>query len=664
MKSRSIKALSICLAAGGISSAAMGQTLYDNGSLLTTPTGACIPAGSGSSALQAGNTLLGANQTTGTFRMADNFVVPAGQSWTVNGITFLGYQTGAGAVTPSITGATLRIWYAPPNAGGAIVAGDATTNVLSGASAFSLSYRHGACDVTRAIWRQTTSILGGSVVLQPGTYWADWSATGSASFSGPWCPTITANGLASAPGTNGTTNGLQFTGTAWATVFGATTINPQDLPFTVQGTVGAASATGRCCFTDGSCDVTTSANCALVTGTIFTPGGNCTGSPCVIPNGACCLPSGGCQFITNADCTTAGGTWSLGTPCASAGCADGGACCFYLANSCQQLTQAICDARAGSFTSVGTSCAAANCPLPPSSGDIYAVQISAASRPILSFPINAPAFNTVVPGITPLIQTFAVDFDNSGNLWVITNAAVGAQALGKVDVTSGAFTQVGLIAGAGAAEANWAGLSFDASTNTMYALAGANLYTVNLTNGNTTLVAPITGLAGGLLIDFAVNRTGNLMIGHDIGADKMFVIDKATGVATGLPQVTGFAANFAQGMDFDPLSGNLFAAVYTGTPNTGIVKVNTTTGACQLIANTSTWAPPNGPELEIAIKGCYGNCDGSTSTPRLTANDFQCFINEFAAGHSYANCDGSTSLPALTANDFQCFIDRYAEGCP
>ncbi len=61
---------------------------------------------------------------------------------------------------------------------------------------------------------------------------------------------------------------------------------------------------------------------------------------------------------------------------------------------------------------------------------------------------------------------------------------------------------------------------------------------------------------------------------------------------------------------------------------------------------------------------CYANCDGSTSTPRLTANDFQCFLNEFASGMSNANCDGSTVAPVLTANDFQCFLNAYASGCP
>ena len=67
---------------------------------------------------------------------------------------------------------------------------------------------------------------------------------------------------------------------------------------------------------------------------------------------------------------------------------------------------------------------------------------------------------------------------------------------------------------------------------------------------------------------------------------------------------------------------------------------------------------------EATAPTCYANCDGSTTTPVLTANDFQCFLNAFAAGSSYANCDGSTTTPVLTANDFQCFLNAFAAGCP
>jgi hypothetical protein len=57
---------------------------------------------------------------------------------------------------------------------------------------------------------------------------------------------------------------------------------------------------------------------------------------------------------------------------------------------------------------------------------------------------------------------------------------------------------------------------------------------------------------------------------------------------------------------------------------------------------------------------CYANCDSSSGTPALTANDFACFLNAYAQNQSYANCDG---VGGLTANDFSCFLNRYAEGC-
>jgi hypothetical protein len=79
----------------------------------------------------------------------------------------------------------------------------------------------------------------------------------------------------------------------------------------------------------------------------------------------------------------------------------------------------------------------------------------------------------------------------------------------------------------------------------------------------------------------------------------------------------------------------------------------------------------------LAMTGCFANCDGSTTQPVLTANDFQCFQNEYARLafldpnthleeqiYSIANCDGSTTVPVLTSNDFQCFLAAYAAGCP
>jgi subtilisin-like proprotein convertase family protein len=68
-------------------------------------------------------------------------------------------------------------------------------------------------------------------------------------------------------------------------------------------------------------------------------------------------------------------------------------------------------------------------------------------------------------------------------------------------------------------------------------------------------------------------------------------------------------------------------------------------------------------QLPTCTGACYANCDASTVAPLLNANDFQCFLNKFAANDSYANCDGSTVIPTLNANDFQCFLNAFATGC-
>jgi hypothetical protein len=61
---------------------------------------------------------------------------------------------------------------------------------------------------------------------------------------------------------------------------------------------------------------------------------------------------------------------------------------------------------------------------------------------------------------------------------------------------------------------------------------------------------------------------------------------------------------------------------------------------------------------------CTANCDGSSTAPILTANDFSCFLTAYAGGLCAANCDESTAPPLLNANDFTCFLNRFVQGCP
>jgi hypothetical protein len=80
-----------------------------------------------------------------------------------------------------------------------------------------------------------------------------------------------------------------------------------------------------------------------------------------------------------------------------------------------------------------------------------------------------------------------------------------------------------------------------------------------------------------------------------------------------------------------------------------------------------------GPYMAQIDLPCYANCDLSVTPPILTVDDFLCFIDRFADGHSlpyeqqvlhYANCDGSGAMPVLNVDDFICFISAFAQGCP
>jgi len=116
-------------------------------------------------------------------------------------------------------------------------------------------------------------------------------------------------------------------------------------------------------------------------------------------------------------------------------------------------------------------------------------------------------------------------------------------------------------------------------------------------------------------------------------------------------------------------TGALTPGAYTLTAGTNIRSTIATIGLDgEITANalpSGNGAAGGAAVIGFTIQGstCYSNCDGSTTAPILTANDFQCFLNAFAANDPYANCDGSTTAPTLTANDFQCFLNGFAAGC-
>jgi hypothetical protein len=200
-----------------------GVVIYDNGPFVTHPGGGA--GGADASALQTalGMTVFGftASDTT-TFRLADDFTVPAGENWRVESVNTYCYQTGS-TTTSTFDFASLRIWNGLPGAG-TIVFGDTTTNRL-GATAWTNAYRvldTGLTNTQRPIMRQTITV---GATFGPGTYWIDFNNGGTLA-SGPFCPPVTILGQTS------TGNGQQFNGTSWVAL---TDVGPQGIPFQLIG---------------------------------------------------------------------------------------------------------------------------------------------------------------------------------------------------------------------------------------------------------------------------------------------------------------------------------------------------------------------------------------------------------------------------------------------
>ena len=186
-----------------VSSGALAQTpIYSNassnpvlaalGRQSTSLSGVAAPAGTVFHELQPGgaaaeaNMLLGAScasESGGAFRLADNFVVPAG-GWHLSAVTVYAFVPDAvGPVSP-FAAANFRIWSgSPANTASQIVFGDSTTNRLSTAYstntyviANSVVPVGTAPDTRRAVWAIR---IAADIRLAPGTYWLDWQIEGT-----------------------------------------------------------------------------------------------------------------------------------------------------------------------------------------------------------------------------------------------------------------------------------------------------------------------------------------------------------------------------------------------------------------------------------------------------------------------------------------------------
>jgi hypothetical protein len=204
--------------------------LYANGTFISQPTGGGPSGTDPVSVLTAPDTTFGSGCTNGSFRLADDFTVPAG-GWTIDRIDVFGYQTqtapGGSTVSPFTT-ATLRIWSGNPSSGGTIVFGDTTTNRQT-ATSWTGVWRVLSTALTnqqRPIMRVTMANLG--ITLPAGTYWVDF-AIAPTPVAAVFCPPNTTVAASN--------NAQQFNVSAntWANVQDTGGARPLDFPFEIYG---------------------------------------------------------------------------------------------------------------------------------------------------------------------------------------------------------------------------------------------------------------------------------------------------------------------------------------------------------------------------------------------------------------------------------------------
>lgn len=213
--------------------AASAAVLWDNGSVVSNPTGGTgTIAGLPISQIEGlGGSTFGFGSAAAQSQMvADNFTVPAGPGWNLDTLTVYAYQTGATA--PTVTTARITLYSGTPGAGGTVLAGPLSVSLTNPTL---VAYRQTATTTngsTRPIYSYDASLDGlpDAGVLAAGTYWIAFDLTGTLA-SGPWVPPVTPR--ATAPDTDA----RQFAGGVWSPMVDSGSLLPVAVPFKLSNSV-------------------------------------------------------------------------------------------------------------------------------------------------------------------------------------------------------------------------------------------------------------------------------------------------------------------------------------------------------------------------------------------------------------------------------------------
>lgn len=172
----------------------------------------------------------------------------------------------------------------------------------------------------------------------------------------------------------------------------------------------------------------------------------------------------------------------------------------------------------------------------------------------LNYPVLEYEFGPLLTGDFITAGTYA------NNSWYATSNT--SNYLMKIEYFSGVIDTIGaILTSSGNAITGIAGIAFDYSSSSMYAIDYAgDLWMIDENTavatyiGNTGIVSPV---------NLACNLNGNLY-SVSANADYLYLINKTNAYANPIGWI-GFDLEYAQDMEFDPNTGNLYLAAYNAS---------------------------------------------------------------------------------------------------
>jgi hypothetical protein len=222
--------LTVCVTDRGPCS---GGLLHDNGPIITHPGagsgGADVSALDNTATFHTPHNIFGFGAQAPPLAnnaLADDFTVCG--TWTVTHLELFGYATGV--APPSATLVYAQIWNGDPRAGGSVIWGDLTTNLVTSAPTGVFNcYRTliGTLGVSNRAVQAIRVQLPSPLTLPPGVYWLEFQFSGVS-----FCPPVTENEM------NDTGNAIQRVGQTWALLNNAIAPNTAGVavPFRIHGT--------------------------------------------------------------------------------------------------------------------------------------------------------------------------------------------------------------------------------------------------------------------------------------------------------------------------------------------------------------------------------------------------------------------------------------------